>query len=60
MKAVPQKQMHTHDTATVPGWLRDPKSPNTDLERTKRNEATRVVPVHEDTADDEPGYGHGV
>jgi hypothetical protein len=60
MKAVPQKQMHTHDTGTVPGWLSDPKPPKADLERPKRNESTRAVPVHEDTADDEPGYGHGV
>ena len=60
MKAEPPKQMHTHDARTVPGWLRDPKSPSADLERPKRNEVTRVVPVHEDTADDEPGYGHGV
>jgi hypothetical protein len=57
MKVVPQKQMQSRD---VPGWLRDPKSPGADLERPKRNETTRVVPVHEDTADDEPGYGHGV
>jgi len=60
MKAVPQKQIHRHDAANVPGWLRDPKSPNTEVDRPKRNDATRVVPVHEDTADDEPGYGHGV
>jgi len=60
MKAVPPKQMHTHDASAVPGWLPDQKSPSADRERPKRNEATRVVTVHEDTADDEPGYGHGV
>jgi len=60
MKSVPKKQPHTHDGRTVPAWLRDLKSPHADLERPKRQEPARVLPPHEDTADDEPGYGHGV
>ena len=60
MKPVSPKQVHRHDAAGVPGWLRDPKSPNVEVERPKLTDATRVLPLHEDTADDEPGYGHGV
>jgi hypothetical protein len=60
MKAATQKPIHRQDAATVPGWLRDPKSPHADLERPPLDEATHVLPIHEDSADDEPGYGHGV
>ena len=60
MKAAPQKPLHSQDAAKVPGWLRDPKSPRADLERLPLNDTARVSTVHEDSADDEPGYGHGV
>jgi hypothetical protein len=60
MKVAPQKQLHSQDAARVPAWLRDPKSRHADLELRKMDDAARVPPVHEDSADDEPGYGHGV
>ena len=60
MKAAPQKQPYTQDAAKVPGWLRNPESRHADLERPKLDEATRVAPAHEDSGDEEPGYGHGV
>jgi hypothetical protein len=60
MTAAPHKPPHAQDAAKAPGWLRDPKSPNADLERSKLDEATRGAQAHEDTGDEEPGYGHGV
>jgi hypothetical protein len=60
MKALPLQQAKSQDTAKVPGWLRDPKSRQADLERPHLDELPRLVPPHEDRGDEEPGYGHGV
>jgi hypothetical protein len=60
MKAAPQKPSYGQDAARVPLWLRNPESRHADLERPKRDESTRLSPAHEDSADEEPGYGHGV
>jgi hypothetical protein len=59
MKAVPQKKTD-HKAAPVPVWLRDPKSTDADREWPQRHQGPRVTTLHEDLADDEPGYGHGV
>jgi hypothetical protein len=60
MKAARQQQAKRQDTTKVPGWLRDPKSRRAEIERPQLDESTRVSPVHDDRADEEPGYGHGV
>jgi hypothetical protein len=60
MKAAPQKQPYRQDAATTPAWMRDPKFARADLDRRQPQETTRVVHTHEDSGDEEPGYGHGV
>ena len=60
MKSVPQKEPFTHEAAKVPGWLRSPDSRHADLQRPKPEGTTRTGPAHEETGDEEPGYGHGV
>ena len=60
MKAAPQKQPYRQDAAAPPAWMRDPKFARADLDRREPEEATRVAQTHEDSGDEEPGYGHGV
>jgi hypothetical protein len=60
MKAAPQKQPYGQNAAATPGLMRDPKFGRPDLDRRKAEEVTRVSQTHEDSGDEEPGYGHGV
>jgi hypothetical protein len=59
MKAEPQKKTD-YKVAPLPVWLRDPTSTDAERQRPQRHQSPRVMTFHEDTADDEPGYGHGV